>query len=130
MASISHRGFIHLGLDVSRDSISVAVLEPNRDVAVLEKRVRGALRRKGFCVADMSPTRACGPPGRSAPGTLLAERTSDLFAKPRVLGPELGDLIPGGVEPLAERVAAGPLVCGCRGGRLTLGWTQPDDRGA
>ena len=39
MASISHRGFTHLGLDVSRDSISVAVLEPDRDVAVIEKIV-------------------------------------------------------------------------------------------
>src|SRR5258705_4430989 len=37
VASMSHRGFTHLGLDVSRDSISVAVLEPSADVPVVDK---------------------------------------------------------------------------------------------
>ena len=32
-----HRGFTHLGMDVSKDSISVAVLERHRDVAVIDK---------------------------------------------------------------------------------------------
>ena len=37
MSSVSHRGFTHLGLDVSKDSIAVAVLEPARDRAPVEK---------------------------------------------------------------------------------------------
>ena len=36
MASVAHRGLVHLGM-VSKDSISVAVLEPDRDVAVVDK---------------------------------------------------------------------------------------------
>jgi hypothetical protein len=31
MTSLAHRGYVHLGMDVSRDSISVAVLHPDRD---------------------------------------------------------------------------------------------------
>ena len=37
MTSLAHRGFIHLGMDVSRDSISVAVLAPDSDVAEIDK---------------------------------------------------------------------------------------------
>ena len=37
MTSLAHRGFIHLGMDVSRDSISVAVPAPDSDVAEIDK---------------------------------------------------------------------------------------------
>jgi len=37
MTSLTHRGFIHLGMDVARDSISVAVLAPDSDVAEVDK---------------------------------------------------------------------------------------------
>ncbi|HYV01954.1 MAG TPA: transposase [Actinomycetota bacterium] len=37
MPSVSHRGAIHLGLDVHKDSISVAVLEPDREAAEVDK---------------------------------------------------------------------------------------------
>ncbi len=37
MTSLAHRGFVHLGMDVSKDSISVAVLHPDRDLAVVDK---------------------------------------------------------------------------------------------
>lgn len=37
MASLAHRGFTHLGLDVSKDSIAVAVLTPYRDHADVDK---------------------------------------------------------------------------------------------
>ena len=37
MSSIAHRGFIHLGMDVAKDSIAVAVLPPDRDVAEVDK---------------------------------------------------------------------------------------------
>jgi transposase len=35
--SVSHRGFTHLGLDVAKDSIVVAVLEPDQDRAPTQK---------------------------------------------------------------------------------------------
>jgi transposase len=37
MTSLAHRGYVHLGMDVSKDSISVAILHPDRDVAVTDK---------------------------------------------------------------------------------------------
>ena len=37
MSSIAHRGFVHLGTDVSKNSIAVAVLPTDRDVAEVDK---------------------------------------------------------------------------------------------
>ena len=53
MTSLAHRGFVHLGMDVSKDSISVAVLHPDRDLAVVDKissdaeSVRRLIKRVG-----------------------------------------------------------------------------------
>ena len=53
MASLAHRGLVHLGMDVSKDSISVAILHPDRDVAVVDKissdeeSVRRLVKRTG-----------------------------------------------------------------------------------
>ena len=37
VSSLAHRGFTHLGMDVSKDSISVAILQPHRDQAEVDK---------------------------------------------------------------------------------------------
>ena len=37
MSSLAHRGFTHLGMDVSKDSISVAILQPHRDQPEVDK---------------------------------------------------------------------------------------------
>jgi transposase len=37
VSSLAHRGYVHLGMDVSKDSIAVAVLSPDSDVAELDK---------------------------------------------------------------------------------------------
>jgi transposase len=53
VSSLAHRGFVHLGMDVSKDSISVAVLAPDRDVAEMdcifadEESVRRLVKRLG-----------------------------------------------------------------------------------
>jgi transposase len=53
VTSLAHRGFVHLVVDVSKDSISVAVLQPDRDVAVTDKissdaeSVRRLIKRLG-----------------------------------------------------------------------------------
>ena len=53
MSSIAHRGFVHLGMDVSKDSIAVAVLSPDRDHAEVDKifhdtdSVQGLVKRLG-----------------------------------------------------------------------------------
>jgi hypothetical protein len=44
--------------------------------------------------------------------SLEAELAGKLVAEGAVLGSQAGDLGPGGVEPLAERVGAGVLRCG------------------
>ena len=67
MSSISHRGFVHLVLDVSTDSIAVAVLSPDRDAAEVDKifhdsdSVRRLVKRlgkpKGICACyEAGPT--------------------------------------------------------------------------
>ena len=40
MSSIAHRGFVHLGMDVSKDTIAVTVLLPDRDTAEADKIFR------------------------------------------------------------------------------------------
>jgi len=66
MTSLAHRGFVHLGMDVSRDSISVAVLHPDRDTAELDKisadepsvrRLFKRLGRPSDCGPAMRPAR-------------------------------------------------------------------------
>jgi transposase len=53
VSSIAHRGYVHLGMDVSKDTISVAVLPPDRDVAEVDKvfndetSVRRLIKRLG-----------------------------------------------------------------------------------
>ena len=37
MSSVAHRGYVHVGMDVSKDAIAVAVLSPDRDVAEVDK---------------------------------------------------------------------------------------------
>jgi transposase len=68
VSSVSHRGFTHLGLDVSKDSISVAVLEPDRDRASVRKVFHDepSVRRLIGGFADRSMLWACyeaGPTG-------------------------------------------------------------------
>ena len=68
VSSVSHRGFTHLGLDVSKDSISVAVLEPDRDRAAVRKILHdeSSVRRLVGGLGDRSKLWACyeaGPTG-------------------------------------------------------------------
>src|SRR6266508_2934873 len=68
VSSVSHRGFTHLGLDVSKDSIAVAVLEPDRDRASVDKIFHDqvSVRRLIGRFEDRSKLWACyeaGPTG-------------------------------------------------------------------
>ena len=66
MSSIAHRGFVHLGMDVSKDSISLAVLSPDRDIAEVDKifhdadSVRRLVKRIGQPEGDLGLLRS-GP---------------------------------------------------------------------
>jgi hypothetical protein len=68
MSSVSHRGFTHLGLDVSKDTIAVAVLAPDRDGATVQKIFHDepSVRRLIGRFGDRSHLWACyeaGPTG-------------------------------------------------------------------
>jgi transposase len=68
VSSVSHRGFTHLGLDVTKDTIAVAVLEPRRDRAAVDKMFHDevAVRRLVDRFEDRSKLWACyeaGPIG-------------------------------------------------------------------
>ena len=53
MSSVAHQGYVHVGMDVSKDAIAVAVLPPDRDVAEVDKifhdeeSVRRLIKRLG-----------------------------------------------------------------------------------
>ena len=68
MSSVWHRGFRHLGLDVSKDSIAVAVLEPGRDRAPVREifHDEASVRKLIVRFEDRSKLWACyeaGPTG-------------------------------------------------------------------
>ncbi len=68
MTSLAHRGFVHLGMDVFKGSISVAVLHPDRDLAVVDKisSDAGSVRRLVERVGRPAGLWACyeaGPTG-------------------------------------------------------------------
>ena len=68
VSSVSHRGFTHLGLDVAKDSIVVAVLEPDLDRAPVQRifHDEDSVRRLVERFEDRSMLWACyeaGPTG-------------------------------------------------------------------
>lgn len=89
MTSLTHRGFVHLGMDVSRDSISVAVLPPDRDTAEVEKissdteSVRRLIKRLGRASGLLACYEA-GPTGYD-----LYRLLADLGVRCEVIAPSL-----------------------------------------
>ena len=53
MSGLAHRGYVHIGVDVSKDTISVAAMRLDRDVAEVDKipndetSVRRLVKRPG-----------------------------------------------------------------------------------
>jgi transposase len=77
VSSIAHRGFVHLGMDVSKDSIAVAVLPPDRDVAELDRIFHDAesVRRLVKRLGKPKGVWACyeaGPTGYDLQGLLTS----------------------------------------------------------
>ena len=63
--SLSHRGVIHLGLDVSKDWIAVGVLRPEERVADVEKIAHDEESVRKLVTRVGSPA-GCGPVMRRA----------------------------------------------------------------
>jgi transposase len=98
MTSISHRGFTHLGMDVSKDSISVAVLDPDRDDVTVDRifnddeSVRRLVRR----FDDPTKLWACyeaGPTGYDLHRLLLSLRVRCDVVAPSLVPKGRGDKV-------------------------------------
>jgi len=77
MPSVSHLGPTHLGLDVHKDTISVAVLAPHREVPEVDRiphdevSIRRLVGRLGD-PAGCEPATRRAPPATSWPGCCTA----------------------------------------------------------
>jgi hypothetical protein len=85
VSSVAHRGMVHVGMDVSKDAIVVAVLPPDRDVAEMDKilndeeSVRRLVKRLGR-PSGLWPCYEAGPTGYDLHRLLTALRVARLAA--------------------------------------------------
>jgi transposase len=98
VTSISHQGFTHLGMDVSKDTISVAVLDPDRDDVTVDRifnddeSVRRLVRR----FEDPTKLWACyeaGPTGYDLHRLLLSLRVRCDVVAPSLVPKGRGDKV-------------------------------------
>ena len=95
MPSVSRQGLIHLGMDVHRDSISVAVLEPDRDAPEVDRIFNDeyAVRRLIARFSDPRRLRVCSEAGPT--GYELHRLLSTLNVACDVVAPSLIPKAPG-----------------------------------
>jgi transposase len=115
---VSHRGFTHLGLDVSKDSIAVAVLEPDRDRAPVQKIFHDDASVRKFIdrFEDRSKLWACYEAGPT--GYELYRLLGRLGVRCDVIAPALVPKRPGDRVKTDKR-DAGRLAGLHRAGQLT-----------
>jgi transposase len=98
VSSVAHRGLVHIGMDVSKDAIVVAVLHPDRDVAEVDKifnddeSVRRLVKRLG----RPSGLWACyeaGPTGYDLHRLLTALRVRCDVVAPSLIPKGAGDRV-------------------------------------
>jgi transposase len=119
VASVAHRAPIHLGLDVHRDTISVGILPPDRQVPVVERIAHdeASIRRLVGRFADPRTLRACYEAGPT--GYELARLLDSMDVRCEVIAPSLIPKAPGDrvktdtrdCRRLARLHRAGELVC-------------------
>lgn len=118
MTSVKDRGVVHLGLDVHKSTISVAVLEPGQDSPRTDKIASDpdAVRRLIDRFEDVSRLRACYEAGPT--GYELARQLGALGVRCQVIAPSLIPTAPGDriktdkrdCRRLARLLRAGELV--------------------
>jgi transposase len=93
--SVSHRGPIHLGLDVHKDTISVAILAPDHDGPDVERIAHdeASIRRLVGRFPDPRMLRACYEAGPT--GYELARLLDSLQVRCQVIAPSLIPKAPG-----------------------------------
>ena len=95
MASVAHLAPIHLGLDVHRDTISVGILAPGREVPVVERIAHdeASIRRLVGRLGDPRRLRACYEAGPT--GYELARLLDRMGIGCEVIAPSLIPTAPG-----------------------------------
>ena len=95
MASVAHLAPIHLGLDVHRDTISVGILAPGREVPVVERIAHdeASIRRLVGRLGDPRRLRACDEAGPT--GYELARLLDRMGIGCEVIAPSLIPTAPG-----------------------------------
>src|SRR5829696_10552777 len=114
--SVSHLGQIHLGLDVHKDTISMAILAPDRDGPDVERipHDEASVRRLVGRLGDPRWLRACYEAGPT--GYELARLLAGMGVRCEVIAPSLIHKAPG--DKARDRPsglpAAGPAAPGRR----------------
>ena len=118
MPSVAHLGLIHLGLDVHKDTISVAILAPDRESPEVDRipHDEPSVRRLVGRLGDPRWLRACYEAGPT--GFELARLLDRLQVRCEVIAPSLIPKAPGdkvktdrrGCRRLARLHRAGELV--------------------
>jgi transposase len=95
VASVSHLGPIHLGLDVHKDTISVAILAPHREVPEVDRipHDEASVRRLVGRLGDPRWLRACYEAGPT--GYELARLLYSMGVGCQVIAPSLIPTAPG-----------------------------------
>src|SRR6266542_1010613 len=95
VASVSHRGPIHLGLDVHRDTISVGILLPDQQVPAFDRipHDEPSVRRLVGRLGDTRRLRACYEAGPT--GFELARLLEGMGVRCQVIAPSLIPKAPG-----------------------------------
>jgi transposase len=122
--SVAHLGLIHLGLDVHKDTISVAILAPDRDGPDVERipHDEASVRRLVGRLGDPRWLRACYEAGPT--GYELARLLHSMGVRCEVIAPSLIPKAPGDKarDRPAGLPAAGPAAPGWGAG----GHPRPD----
>jgi transposase len=122
--SVAHLGLIHLGLDVHKDTISVAILAPDRDGPDVERipHEEASVRRLVGRLGDPRWLRACYEAGPT--GYELARLLHRMGVRCEVVAPSLIPKAPG--DKARDRPAGLPAVGAAAPGRRTGGHPRPD----
>jgi transposase len=121
MPSVSHLGPTHLGLDVHKDTLSVAILAPDRDGLDLDRipHDEASVPRLVGHLADPSPLRACYEAGPT--GLELARLLHRMHVFCEAIAPSLISKAP--ATRSRPTVGTAGDWCGCtRAGELVAMW--------
>ncbi len=123
MPSVSHLGPTHLGLDVHKDTISVAILAPDHEGPVVDRIAHdeASIRRLVGRLGDPRWLRACYEAGPT--GYDLARLLHSMHVRCQVIAPSLIPKAPGDRPPAIGSRPTGGTAAGWRGCTAPASWS-------